>query len=167
MARRAPLFDPNGPWPGSVQYATRSQKVDPWGYRQYAEANAELSKQYQRLYHPEQVKWGAPDPGDGPGMMSWREQSQLSPRSTTYRHNSVFQNLLSPSGAIESGGLDLFTRKVLWTLFAAGAVYGLVAAKSKRGYTPLVFAAVAAVLMNRAITSGITFDDRLFNRDII
>lgn len=164
MARRAPLFDPNGPWPGSTQYATRSQKVDPWGYRQYAEQNAELSRQYTRLYHPESVKWRAPDPEDGPGLLPWREQSELSPRSTTYRRNTVFQNLLSPIG---SGGLDLFTRKVLWTLFAAGAVYGLVAAKSKRGYTPLVFAAFAAVLMNRAVASGISFDERLFGRDIV
>lgn len=58
-------------------------------------------------------------------------------------------------------------KKLVWPLLAGGAAYGLAAAKSRRGFTPLLIGGAAAFLMGKAVSRGITWDDRLFGRDIM
>lgn len=54
-----------------------------------------------------------------------------------------------------------------WPLVGGGVAFGLAAAKSRRGYTPLIIAGVAAYGMNILMRRGVTIDTRFTGKDFI
>jgi hypothetical protein len=125
---------------------------------------AETREHWGRIFQPENYSWERPyNAGDAPSPMQYRYQG--------YPRNLKPGGVLRPErivvGSAPTGGGDL-SRKVVASLLAGGAAYGLTLARSKRGYTPFIVGGLAAVLVGRAVDTGsFKYDDRVFGRNII